>query len=206
MPAFDDRDPRDDARSRHVVVAVHAVGGERADFQEGRDGIGETIDALASGQFAACPVSGRGFFATTQSRSRQALAQLVDRSAHRRGIFGKLRDVRIDARFELPHPGAFSILTDRSAIPRRGCLRRQHEVSFARLTLRTIEATTKALSRSAVYFYLRVAESFGVLTLPALIEAKRASGREEDRLHLTEREAIAETETDDGPGESLSSG
>ncbi len=48
-------------------------------------------------------------------------------------------------------------------------------------------------------FALASGREIRVLTLPALIDAKRASNRDKDRLHLTELEAIAEIRTSDDP-------
>jgi hypothetical protein len=54
---------------------------------------------------------------------------------------------------------------------------------------------SNALSKSQP-FSLANGRTIRVLTLSALIEAKRASDRDKDRLHLPELEAIAELETD----------
>ncbi len=54
--AVNESDPRDQARAVHVAF-VHAVGGERADFEKGRTRIDEPRDALAREKLAARDVA-----------------------------------------------------------------------------------------------------------------------------------------------------
>ena len=56
--ALDAADARDDAGAGRIAI-IHAVGGQRADLEEGAAGVDEALDALAGQQLAALCVAGK---------------------------------------------------------------------------------------------------------------------------------------------------
>ena len=73
----DSADAGDHSRAGTLVV-VHAVGGQRRQFQEGAAGVEQPVDAVAGQQLAAADVALAGAFRTAECRGGQLGAQLVD--------------------------------------------------------------------------------------------------------------------------------
>ncbi|MNT43038.1 hypothetical protein D3C72_1794890 [compost metagenome] len=78
-------------------IAVHAVRGQRGDFQEGTARIEQGIDAVAHQQLAARGVLGARRFAAAKCGAGEGGVQVVDYGLHRRAVAFK----RIAARLQL---------------------------------------------------------------------------------------------------------
>ena len=81
LAAFDAADPGDDARRRRVAV-VHAVGGQRAEFEERRAGVGQGVHPVARQQLAAADVAVAG---TVRAAARRRF-ELVSEFRRERGV------------------------------------------------------------------------------------------------------------------------
>jgi hypothetical protein len=86
--AFDALHPADagDDAGRGHVAAVHAVGRQRRELEEGRAGIDQGVDALARQQLAARLVLGRRFRRTAARDGDGLFAQVGDQRVHRRAV------------------------------------------------------------------------------------------------------------------------
>ena len=93
--ALDAADAGDQAGAVDGVV-VHAVGGERRQFQERRAGIEQPHDAVARQKLAARDVALADARRAAVRRLRRGALQLVGERAHARGVGGKLRRARVD--------------------------------------------------------------------------------------------------------------
>ncbi len=102
-------DPGDHARAGRVAV-VEVIGGQGREFQEGRAGVKQLVDAVAHEQLALFGMALLGQFATAAARLGQPLSQLVHQGAIVGGVLLKLRALRVDAGFEGFHRTA-SLLT-----------------------------------------------------------------------------------------------
>ncbi len=79
--AHDPADAGDDAGGGHVV-AVHAVGGELAQFQERRAGVQQRQHAVAGQELAASQVAGLGFLATAAADGGELGVEVVHQGLH----------------------------------------------------------------------------------------------------------------------------
>ena len=80
LAARDAADAGDQAGAGRFVV-VEAVGGELAEFEEGRAGIEQALDTVAGQQFAARDVAGPGGLRATKRRRRHTSAEVVGEAA-----------------------------------------------------------------------------------------------------------------------------
>ncbi|MNE34498.1 hypothetical protein D3C80_1282230 [compost metagenome] len=95
LDALDPADAGDHAGGRHVL-AVHLEGGQRGEFEEGRAGVEQGVDALARQQLAARAVALLGGDAAALADAAEQGAQVVDLLAHRRAVAGELRGTGVD--------------------------------------------------------------------------------------------------------------
>ena len=93
----DSADTGDDACAGALVV-VHAVGGQRRDFEQRTAGVEQAVDSVTGQQFAAVDVACAGAFRATQGGRGQLVAQLRDKRAVRFAVFGR-RGHRMHANF-----------------------------------------------------------------------------------------------------------
>ena len=61
-----------------TLVVVHAVGGQRRQFQKGAAGVEQSVDAVARQQLAAAHVPLAGALRSAERRGGQLRAQLID--------------------------------------------------------------------------------------------------------------------------------
>ena len=132
--ALDLADAGHDPGARRVpaVVAVDAVGGQRAQLEEGRARVDQPVDPLANRQLAARPVlldRGRVAAGAVPADPRLALAQVGDERLHRRPVGEALGARRIELAAQdghAPiiagcHDAARSRLARPGGRPRTGC-------------------------------------------------------------------------------------
>ncbi len=93
--ALDAADAGDQAGAMDVVV-IHAVGGERRQFEERRAGIEQPHDAVARQQLAARHVALADARRAAGRRFGAARLQFIGKRAHARGVGGKLRRAGVD--------------------------------------------------------------------------------------------------------------
>ena len=91
-----------------VVVAIHAVAGELADFEERRARVEQAIDTLARQQFAAAEVFFACALAAALRDGLRLSAQVVHQRQHRRAIFTELGTATADTGLENTHLPATS--------------------------------------------------------------------------------------------------
>ena len=105
--AFAPLDPADAGDDAGAVdrVLVHAVGGERREFEERRAGIDQAQHAFARQQFSARRVALARALPGRRARLRRALASSSCTSARiARGVGAELLRLRVDRRGEFRHP------------------------------------------------------------------------------------------------------
>ena len=102
VAALDRCDPGHDT-GRRRRVAVDAVGGQRAQLEERRRGIGQPVDPLAGRQLAAFAVAGDRFGAAAQLNPREPFPQVGHHAANSGGVGGKIGGRRVDTRFQQVH-------------------------------------------------------------------------------------------------------
>ena len=108
--AFDATDPTyagHHARSGHGVV-VHAMRGQRRDFQEGAARVKQGVDAITHQQLAACGVLGACGLAATQRGARQGGMQVVNHGLHGRAVAFKGFAARLQLAVEDGHRGGLT--------------------------------------------------------------------------------------------------
>jgi len=90
FPARDPPDPGNDPGRRHVA-AIHAVGGELAEFQEGRTGIGQGAHPVPRQQLAARQMAFAGAFRPAPLDRGHGFAQVGDQRPVVRVVRAELR-------------------------------------------------------------------------------------------------------------------
>ena len=85
----DPPDPSDDARRMHVA-AIEIIGRQRRQFEKGRAGIDQEIDALARQHLAPRRVPGARGFAAAAGHLIELVAEFCDQRPHRLRIAGKI--------------------------------------------------------------------------------------------------------------------
>ena len=97
--SVDHADAGDDARARSVVV-IHAVGGKRGEFEEGRVVVDAQVNAVADHELAAAEVAFDGFLAIALNDEADALAESRQESLVMRLVLLKEFGLGIDMGLE----------------------------------------------------------------------------------------------------------
>ena len=100
--AFDPADAGDDAGGMDLVL-IHAVGGERREFEERRARIDQRHHPLARQQFPARCVAFARARRSARRRFRPTMAEFLDQRSHARGIGAELVRVLVDGGEDLRH-------------------------------------------------------------------------------------------------------
>ena len=95
-------DAGDDAGAGRGPV-VHAVGGQRGEFEEGRAGVEQGGDAFAREQLAALGVLGPGLLAAAQGDALELGIEIGHLLPEVLGVFTELRATGIDQGLEQGH-------------------------------------------------------------------------------------------------------
>jgi hypothetical protein len=103
--AFDAFDAADagDHRGRRDIAAIHAIGGELADFQKGRAGVEQAIDPLARQQLAACQMLLARRFRAAEGDLVDFFMEVADDRFHGRHVGLKVGRTRVELGFQYGH-------------------------------------------------------------------------------------------------------
>ena len=105
--AADAADAGHHARGRHGVF-VHAMRGQRRDFQKGAAGVEQGVDAVAHQQLAARGVLGACRLVATQRGAREGGMQVVDHGLHGRAVAFKRFAARLQLAVQDGHRGGLT--------------------------------------------------------------------------------------------------
>ena len=106
LDAIDPADAGDHRGGRHlegIGAAVHAVGGELADFEEGRAGVEQAVDALARQQLAARQVLLARRLGAAEGDPLDLRGEVGDQRPHRGGVGLEIGGARVQSGFQCSH-------------------------------------------------------------------------------------------------------